>query len=604
MTRVDEFNSFYSSTARDALRVTYAVCGDRQVALEATADAYRRAWRDWSKIRDRSPLAYVRNEAWKLTTVSRTTHPLRRKHEEGADTELLGALADLPSDDRRLIVLLTLGDTDLEAASREVGVTAEDGIEAVTTALDRLEKAMKQPLDVLERRTRALGAVTGQLEMPPSAEIRQAAQRGRTRNTVLLVAAAVVLVLGGGFIVSDGDALASRADLPRREKIGDERPDVVLEARKLSDGNLLSARQIAALGNGAAWKTVGTDEDVDETTPYATCPTRRFAGDDPIKAYVRTFAGAGTDKARAAQSIEVSSDAQEAEAAYRTTVGWYADCEHPRVQLVGSYLVQRPFGDFRILRLRSHRSPERTFTVGFAHSGRVTLTLVHEVDGSTGPSIESFTRTLNASVAKICSDSGGRCTDDTDVVKAAPPRTSTAPTFLGIVDLPPVADVDKVWSGIAPYTPKQNPAATVCDAATFGSDAVEDLKSRVFVIPEATELPQEFGVAETVARFDSDDDAEKYVKKIEKAVKNCPDDNLSAKIKDSDKLTGSGNDGRAWRIAFEVSKKQTVENRMAIVRRGKYVAQLTFTPVDRYDISQKTFRALAERAGQRLVYGD
>ncbi|RYJ07489.1 MAG: hypothetical protein EON52_01010, partial [Actinomycetales bacterium] len=572
MTRVDEFNSFYSSTSRDALSVTYALCGDRQVALEATADAYRRAWRDWSKIRDRSPLAYVRNEAWKLTAVSRTTHPLRRKHEEGADTELLGALADLPSDHRRLIVLLTLGDTDLEQASREVGVTAEDGIEAVTTALDRLEKALEQPLDVLERRTRDLGTVTGRLEMPPSADIRQAAQRGRMRNTVLLVAAAVVLVLGGGFVVSDGDALASRADLPRREKIGDERPDIVLEARKLSEDNLLSTRQIGSLGAGEAWRTVGTDEKVDAKTPYATCPTRRFAGDDTIKAYVRTYAGAGPAKARAAQSIEVSSTSQEAEAAYRTTVGWYADCEHPRVQLVGSYVVQRPFGDFRILRLRSHRSPERTFTVGFAHSGRVTLTLVHEIDGAKGPSVEQFTRTLNASVAKICSDSGGRCTDDTEVVKAAPPRTSTAPTFLGIVDLPPVADVDKVWSGIAPYTPKQNPAATVCDAADFDSDEVQDVKSRVFVIPEAPELPQEFGVAETVAGFDSDDDAKKFVDKVEKKIKACPDDNLAADVKDSDKVKGAGLDGRAWRIAFEVSKKKVVENRMAIVRRGSHVA--------------------------------
>ena len=38
MTRVDQFNSFYSSTFGDALQVTYAVCGDRQVAFESTVD--------------------------------------------------------------------------------------------------------------------------------------------------------------------------------------------------------------------------------------------------------------------------------------------------------------------------------------------------------------------------------------------------------------------------------------------------------------------------------------------------------------------------------------------------------------------------------------
>src|SRR5690349_979791 len=135
MTRVDEFNSFYTSTFTQALQVTYAVCGDRQVAFESTVDAYRRAWRDWSKIREGNALAYVRNEAWKLTGLSRSTHPLRRKHEEDSDTLLLEALGEMTVTDRRLIVLMTLGNTDLEEASHEVNLPAEEGIESVTNAL-------------------------------------------------------------------------------------------------------------------------------------------------------------------------------------------------------------------------------------------------------------------------------------------------------------------------------------------------------------------------------------------------------------------------------------------------------------------------------------
>jgi hypothetical protein len=41
---------------------------------------------------------------------------------------------------------------------------------------------------------------------------------------------------------------------------------------------------------------------------------------------------------------------------------------------------------------------------------------------------------------------------------------------------------------------------------------------------------------------------------------------------------------------------------MALVRRGSDVAQVTFTPAEKYDISQKAFEALANRAAQRLVY--
>ena len=68
--------------------------------------------------------------------------------------------------------------------------------------------------------------------------------------------------------------------------------------------------------------------------------------------------------------------------AYRRLVRWYSDCQHPRVQLVDSFTVQRPAGDFQILLLRSQSTPVRTFTVGFSHSGNVTSTLVHEVDGA------------------------------------------------------------------------------------------------------------------------------------------------------------------------------------------------------------------------------
>lgn len=602
MTRVDEFTSFYTSTSAGALRAAYALCGDRQVALDATVDAYRRAWRDWSKIRDRNPLGYVRTEAWKATALSRGTHPLRRRHEEDADTDLLDALGDLGVDDRRLIVLLTLGDTDLEQASREVGVPAEDGIEAVTQALDTLEERLGVPLEQLESRLRGLGTVTGQLEMPPADQVRQRARRGRRRNTVLLVVASVALVLGGGFVVTDGETLATQSALPYREKIGAERADVVLKAKEVSADNLLSGKQLAGLEPTDTWRTTSTDEDLTNDNPYATCPTTRFADDDPLRAFVRTFEASGIDASRAAQSIEVSRSDEEATRAYETTLGWYANCEHPRTQLVGSWVVKRPFGDFQIMRLRSHRSPQRTFTVGFTHSGSVTSTLVHERDGDSGPKISDFAQTLNDSVTKICRDSGGTCSNNVEVERTIPASTSSAPEFLGVVDLPPVADVDRVWSGIEPFTPEVNPAATLCEAADFSGDAVESTSSRVFVIPEADELPKEFGIAETVGTLGSDDDAKNFVADVRKGVEDCPDANLSAKVDQEREVGGAGYSGTVWRVGFEVNDDERVYYRMGIVRRGAAVAQVTFTPVDDYDISQKTFESLLERAGERLAY--
>ncbi|VXC29436.1 RNA polymerase sigma factor [Aeromicrobium sp. 9AM] len=601
MTRVDEFNSFYSSTFADAVQVTYAVCGDRQVAFEATVDAYRRAWRDWTKIRNHHPLGWVRNEAWKLTALSRSTHPLRRKHEEDSDTQLLEALAELSVDDRRLIVLMTLGNTDLEEASREVGVPAEEGIENVTTALASLEGGLRQSIDTIERRMHSLAAATDSLTVPPAATVRTAAKRGRQRNTVLLVAAAVVVILGGGFVATEGDALATSSALPQRQKIGAERPDVLLDAEKIDTGNLLSSAQVSELDPESTWKIDGTDENVDNTTPYATCPTKRYADKDPLKVFVRTFNADGVTDERVAQAIEVSRSEDTASKTYERLVQWYSDCEHPRVQLVAAYTVQRPFGDFQILRLRSHRSPERTFTVGFSHSGTVTSTLVHEADGASGPSIQAFARTLNDSVAKVCKDSGGECTDAITVRRTDPPPTSEAPSFLGIVDLPPIRNVDKVWAG-ASVSAKTNPAATQCDNAAFRGKDVTRAQARIYVLYQATTLPKQFGVAETVGRFSSPAKAKAFVASVTKRLDGCSDRNLSAKIDQHEEFKGTGYSGDVWRVGVEVTKGNRAYYRMSLIRRGADVAQVTFTPAGTYDITQKAFEAMATRAATRLKY--
>jgi hypothetical protein len=602
MTRVDEFNSFYVSTFGDALQVTYAVSGDRHVAFEATVDAYRRAWRDWSKIRDRNPLSYVRNEAWKLTALSRSTHPLRRRHEEDSDTELLTALHDLSVDDRRLIVLMTLGNTDLEEASREVGLPAEEGIENVTTALTTLEKALGESIDAIERRMHALAAATAQLEVPTAATVRTAARRGRQRNTILLVAASIVLILGGGFVATDGDALATSADLPHREKIGAETVDVVLDSEKIDAGNLLAPQQLTTLDATRTWSTETTDESVKNKTPYATCPTQRFADPDPLKVFVRTFTSDGVGNARVAQSIEVSSSAQVAAESYQRLVQWYSDCEHPRVQLVAAYTVERPFGNFTILSLRSHRSPERSFTVGFSHSGTITSTLVHEVDGGKGPSIKSFAQALNDSVAKVCKDSGGKCSDALEVVRTDPPPTTESPSFLGIVDLPPIADIDQVWAAAPAAAENTNPAATQCDKATYTSKSVTSSASRLYVLYNAVNLPQEFGVAETTARFSSEKKAKAFTDKVTGRIDACSDDVLSATVDQRRTVDLRSADGVVWRVGFEVADGEKVYFRTAIVRRGADVAQVTFTPSGMYDISQAEFLAIAQRAATRLKY--
>lgn len=602
MTRVDEFNSFYSATSAKTLQVAYALSGDRQVARQSTIDAYRRAWRDWAKIHRNNPIAYVRTEAWKIISLNRGTHLLRRKSEDESDAEILTALSDMDSDDRRLIVLLTLGDIDLEEASKEVGIPAEEGIERVTTALTDIETRFGQSIDVIEGRLHELSAVTATLDLPSAGRVRSMAKQGQRRNTVALVAVAVLAIIVGGLSTTEGDVFARNTDMPTREKIGAERPDAVLNANNINTSNLLKVSQVKKLDPTASWKIAATDTDPKATTPYATCPVKRFSDPDPLRVFVRTYETSGKNHERVAQAIEVSRSAAVAEKSYRRLVEWYSNCEHPRVQLVDAYTVKRPFGDFQILRLTSYRFPQRTFTVGFSHSGTVTSTLVHEIDAATGPNINTFARTLNDSVTRVCSDSGGICTNSIQVLKSNPPATSTAPEFLGIVDLPPVALIDKVWAGTDPVKPERNPAATPCDNATFTGTNIMSSRSRVFLIPEATELPTQFGVAETVARFDSAKAANDFITKISSKIEKCPKTKMSASIDQNKEISAPEIAAKSWRIAFEVDKTKKVYYRTALIRRGADVAQVTFTSAGSFDMSHNAFEQLAIRAGQRLVY--
>lgn len=602
MTRVDEFTHFYAASANQAVAVTYAMCGDREIARSATIDAYRRLWRDWAKLRGHEPLAYVRTEAWKAAAMRRGTMPLRKRHDDDTANPLLQALGELPTDARRLIVLLTLGGVELETASREAGVTASDGMETVTNGLSQLESALGTDLGDVESRLHALSAISDDIDLPDASRLRTMAGRGRTLNTLALVALTLALIVAGGFAVTDEGAVADRTAMPDREKIGAEHPDLVLNAAKLKEKDLLTSHQVSRLGSDQSWKVNATDTDEERTEPYATCPDRRYADPDPQRVFVRTFASDSDKHEHVAQSIEVSESVDKAEDAHERLIRWYADCELPRVQLTDSYTVERPFGNFTILRLRSHRSPSRTFTVGLAHSGTITSTVVHEIDGSDGPDVEDFADVLNASIMKVCDRSGGSCSRDINVKVTDPPPIGKHPEFLLTVDLPPVKDVDHVWAG-SPVNSDENPAATPCEHSEF-ADPAESVSSQIFVIPNAKKLPKKFGLAQTVGRFPSAKEAQKFVKKLDKRVKSCKKDNLAADVAKPKKHERGDIDTTEWRMTFEVSKNKETHYRMALVRRGADVTQVTYTSTPEYDLTDGSFAALAVRAGQRLSHLD
>jgi hypothetical protein len=341
------------------------------------------------------------------------------------------------------------------------------------------------------------------------------------------------------------------------------------------------------------------NDDLGEKTPYASCPPRRFADPDAVRALVRTFQ-AGKSEERVAQAVEVSRNSKDAMASFLRQEQWYADCRLPGVQLISAWSVRRADPDFRVLQLASHQKPEQTVTVGLGVTGNVVTTLVHRSEGDDAPDPWAFASVLNDAVGKVCQFGGRRCEAGLTLRRTSPPATLRSPEFLAIADLPPVADATGVWTGVA-TDPKSHRDAAVCDNANFSGSRPT---SRAYVQAEIADIPKEFGVTETVGRFKTEDAADEFIDNVEANLFDCPDENLAAQVDQAYAINEGPLDGTSWRVRLDLPDGGEAQYRTAAVRNGLTVAQVTATPAGKYEISRKDFQKLVERAGERLAYAE
>jgi len=601
MTRVDEFDAFYAESRRQVLHQVYALTGDLAASAAAVEDAYAHAWQHWPKVRNRDPLGYVRPEAWRVALLRHSAHLLRRRHGDGADTVLLEALGDLSTSARRLVILQTLAGLDLSTAAREVGVTVEQAVAVTDTAVAAMLRRLGGSLRELEARLDGLRRTTDAVSMPRASRIRRDGQRRQRRNTVVAAIGAVAVLAGSGVLVTaqtpaaggDRDIAATPRPVAGPTSSAPEPPGATA-------AQLLGTDAPALLDSTRPWRLRSTAHDLTRTQPYAPCQERRFANTRVRDAWVRTFALPGPGDQQLVQAVEVSPSETRAATAARRMLQWYAGCDEPRTRLEAAHSIRRDGPDDVIVTLRQFSRPVRTFTVGVSRSGVVTTALVHSVDGVRGARPQAFGDLMDEAQSLVCSSSGGPC-DPVAKVRPAPlPRTGEGPGFLGVVDLPPVARLTSAWVGTRPARADPNPSATLCGDADFDGPGVNSARSRVYVMPRAKFLPEEFGLSETVVRFDNAGLAAASVRRFAATVRACPDRNLTAAVETPELLHAGRVVARTWRISYEIDDNRTIEYWLGFVRRGEHLAQLAFSAVPGGDLEAEQFRELALRAGERL----
>lgn len=603
----DEFDAFYKDARDRLLAQTYLLTGDLPAARSAVREAFVVGWHHWAKVNARGePESEVRPRAWANASRRATTRPWHREKDidpEVARTlEVLGGLDWAP---RRMLVACEVARLPLAEASREVGVTVEDGAQHL--AVGRAELAEHRGLATPEDVEAALSAVTatlGDVRWPRPSILRRAGRRRRRVHTVGGVALACVALVVSGAVVHDADGTATSLARSVDREAPAETPalgPVPQLAASFTTAQLLPSSEIELLSPDSAW-TSTTSDNTSGDGLVLPCQQSRYADAEGLAGFVSAHRATTADGAslRAFQASELSRDPESATATLQSWASWFGGCDEPRAQVLGTYDVTG-VGDVALaFTVRVAGPPQSMVTAAIARTGDITTVVVADAASTESDAREPVVDLLASAVDRVCdTEAGGACSSSPALEPRLPVATGDAPTLLETVDLPPVPGIDLPWSGTRPTVPEVNPAATVCDRAGF-TDGFTDPTTRTFVIPDAG-LPATFGLAQTSGRLSDQQVADGFVGTIADRLADCVEQDLVT----SAEVIGSGeyDSGRmiVWDLEVRVDEDDTVRVLMGVARAGNLVTQVGFGPAGDADLDDDTFVALVQRARERLL---
>jgi RNA polymerase sigma-70 factor, ECF subfamily len=147
------FRELYEREFATVFRTTLLVCGDRQVAEDATQEAFSRALARWRRLRHHpSPGGWVTTTALNAARRSLRRTPKLRA-DEGAASEgdtadrvaLVSAIRDLPARQQEAVALHYLLDLPVAETATAMGVDAGTVKTHLSRAREALNRALRDP---------------------------------------------------------------------------------------------------------------------------------------------------------------------------------------------------------------------------------------------------------------------------------------------------------------------------------------------------------------------------------------------------------------------------------------------------------------------------
>ncbi|MBC9733690.1 hypothetical protein [Nocardioides marmotae] len=600
-----DFDTFYKDTRDRLLLQTWALTGDLTAARSAVRHAYTVAWHHWRKVaRREDPESWLRPHAW---AYAERRHTARLGHrDKDLDPEVretLDTLAALPATQRRVLLLSLLAPVPLDDLAREVGLPRKDAEHELQAATAAFSVQRGVPSTDIRALLEPLAEAVKDVRWPRSTIVRRAGTGRRRAYTAAAVLVTVATLLISGMVVSDGGVPATldRAATPQRSDDDGDRDDDGEEPPPLSADALLTAKEVQKRVKGTGWRDLRTDGNTEGDGIVLPCQADRYADPRGTAALLRVFEARrrGGPRRTAWQLAEASRNERAARRAFRTSVGWYAACPEPRLQLLSTRRIGKVGDQAMLLALRSWSRPVRTTVVGVARTGSLTTTTVLRVGNDARPDIKGGTALLAESVRKLCTlPDGGSCVGRPDPQLVRPVAVGEQPSLLSEIDLPPVRRVAAPWTGSPVVKANTNPASTPCDRTTFTGRGMRNNVTRTFVILNAG-LPTQFGLTETVGSLGKKK-ARAFVDGVRRRIARCAQDDLTTEVRRLANTDTRRRDLTVWVVTTEVSDKTTVRYLMAVLRSGTTVAQLGFVPAGARTMSDADFVGLARRALERL----
>jgi DNA-directed RNA polymerase specialized sigma24 family protein len=628
LSRNADFDDLYARTHGTLLVQLYAYCGDPLAAQDALAEAFVAASRHWHRIGGlASPEVWVRGQAIRRLDA----HHRRPAHasepvEVGSNAHLVRCLAALAPTSRRLLLVRRIDDTPLPVAAREVGLTdaaAEQVLARASTALHGA--GIDTTPNGMQARLAALRGDVAELSVPSARDLRRTGTRRRYALTGLLAVVMVAVVAGAGQLTAARPSAEPSGTGPTTSTStpGSTGPTTpTAPPAHVDAAQLLVAPQLPALPH-LHWTQQPTPPTPPAESVYGACAPAS-ANPPPDLTWTRDFTAATTATTTGSttgsttgptpgptttvgtlrQVIQLAPSVAEAKRAFRQVAYVFGACPG---QHLDTFDAVHGLGErSQLVAVRQPGSQGIiTRSVLISQSGPVVNVLVMtSAPGQPVPFTRGALTTAAATaVGDICRASGGACArPPLHVVTAVPPSDKASGRFLTPVDLPLVAHVPQPWTTTKATSRAANPSATACDDTDFAGAGGANVLSRVYVIPGAARLPTLFGLSETIAQLPSAGDATALLHAVADHVAGCHQRQLSLTVLHTTSFDSPVGGGTVWEVLQKTSKKTTTTFRVALVRAGARMAEVTFTPGDpTFDVDQTDYVSLARRAMLRLT---